>query len=120
MRDIDSKQAYCVSLSGETLEGSSMTWIDVVKIHRTYFYSAVGGGWPKTPPNYMAFRYQGRLQAIHHVDSYEIGTNLPKTLSLPPRKRCPGSSYRLDLRFYLRRSSRMALPFCEARAFGRT
>jgi hypothetical protein len=89
MRDIDSNQAYCVSLSGETLEGATVTWIDVVRVHRTYFYSAVRGGWPKTPPNYMAFRYQGRLQAIHHVDSYEIATGWPKALSLPPRQEEP-------------------------------
>jgi hypothetical protein len=35
----------------------------------------VVGNWPKTPPNYIAFRYWGRLQSIHHVDEYTIFEN---------------------------------------------
>ena len=31
-----------------------------------------GAGWPKTPPNYIAFRWDGRLQSVHHVESYKI------------------------------------------------
>jgi len=90
MRDIDSNQAYCVVLSGETIEGSSLTWIEVVTKHRKYYYSATGGsGWPKAPPNYMAFRYYGRLQSIHHVDSYEVVSDLSKVLPLPQQEEDP-------------------------------
>ena len=39
--------------------------------HR-YFHPVGGSGWPKTPPNYLGFRYGGRLQSIHHVDSYIV------------------------------------------------
>jgi hypothetical protein len=34
------------------------------------------GGWPKEPPNYIAFRYYGKLQSIHHIKSYEVVTNM--------------------------------------------
>jgi hypothetical protein len=29
-------------------------------------------GWPAIPPNYLGFRYQGKLQSIHHVNDYEL------------------------------------------------
>jgi len=35
----------------------------------------VGGTWPKEPPNYIAFRYAGKLQSIHHVEDSEVFTN---------------------------------------------
>jgi hypothetical protein len=31
-------------------------------------------GWPHTPPNYIAFRFDGRLQQVRHVDRYEVVT----------------------------------------------
>lgn len=41
-----------------------------------YFYPVGTGGWPKDPPNYIAFRYYGKLQSIHHVEDYEIITKM--------------------------------------------
>lgn len=76
MRDIDSNQAYVVSLSRGSIEGWPMSLVSVVEDHRRYFFPVGRGGWPKIPPNYMAFRYDGRLQAIHHVDGYEIVTDI--------------------------------------------
>lgn len=76
MRDIDSNQAYVVSLSRGSIAGWPMSLVSVVEDHRRYFFPVGRGGWPKIPPNYMAFRYDGRLQAIHHVDGYEITTDL--------------------------------------------
>ncbi len=32
------------------------------------------GGWPHTPPNYVGFRFDGRLQQIRHVEHYEVIT----------------------------------------------
>jgi hypothetical protein len=32
----------------------------------------VKAGWPKTPPNYLGFRFRGQLQQIRHVDGYEV------------------------------------------------
>jgi hypothetical protein len=37
-----------------------------------YFHPFGGGGWPTEPPNYLGFRYFGKLQSIHHVEGYEI------------------------------------------------
>ena len=45
-----------------------------------------GGGWPKEPPNYIAFRYFGRLQSIHHIECYTISTNLNGDISEMPDK----------------------------------
>ena len=38
---------------------------------RLYFHP-VGNRYPKEPVNYVGFRYNGKLQSIHHVDSWEI------------------------------------------------
>ena len=39
-----------------------------------YFHPVGGGagGWLKEPPNYFGFRYDGKLQQIHHVDDVEV------------------------------------------------
>lgn len=34
------------------------------------------GGWPLDPPNYLAFRYDSRLQTIHHVERWEVVDDL--------------------------------------------
>ncbi len=36
-----------------------------------YHYPSIGS-YPKVVPNYMGFRYDGRLQSVHHVDDYAI------------------------------------------------
>jgi hypothetical protein len=67
---------FVVSLgSGPMVERGSHTWIDVVEKDHCYFHP-VGGGWPVEPPNYMGFRYYGRLQSVHHVGSFEVVQNL--------------------------------------------
>ena len=90
MRDIDSNQAYVVSLSRGYIEGWPMSLVSVVEDHRRYFFPVGRGGWPKIPPNYMAFRYDGRLQSIHHVDGYEIVTDIGKPFPrVPPAEGDP-------------------------------
>jgi hypothetical protein len=69
MEKLRSNMVYVVSLSRDS--AWNVPFMDVVLKHRRYFYPTEGGGWPE-PPNYIAFRYDGRLQSIHHVDSYEI------------------------------------------------
>jgi hypothetical protein len=76
MRDTDSNRVYVVSLSATPWAGwSGFTPIDVIERHNRYFFPASGKNWPKTPPNYVAFRYRGRLQSIRHVDDYTIIDN---------------------------------------------
>ena len=71
MQNVDSNWVYVVSLGSGTPEGWKLTWIDVIVKKQRYFHP-VGGGWPKEPPNYIAFRYHGRLQSIHHIESYSV------------------------------------------------
>jgi hypothetical protein len=74
MQNIDSNWVYVVSLGGGTREGWQISWIDIVEKRRCYFHR-VGKTWPKEPPNYIAFRYHGKLQSISHIEDYEIFHN---------------------------------------------
>jgi len=71
VRDIKSNLVFCVSLGHDKPDGSHISWIDIVEKKHKYFYP-VGSGWPSEPPNYLAFRYYGKLQSIHHIEDYEI------------------------------------------------
>lgn len=68
-----SNMVYVVSLGGGNLDRWTPSWIDIVAKRRRYFYPA-GKRWPD-PPNYIAFRYWGKLQSIHHVDGFDLFTN---------------------------------------------
>lgn len=74
MQVVSSNQVYVVSLNQDTFGGGPTTFVEVVETFGRYFHP-VGSGWPVNPPNYMAFRWQGRLQSIHHIDDYEIITD---------------------------------------------
>lgn len=71
MESQESNWVYVVSLSDSKPGWSKIGWIDFVNNKRKYFYPQ-GKNWPPIPPNYMAFRYKGRLQSIHHVEKYEV------------------------------------------------
>ena len=81
LQNKDSNLVFVVSLASHTETKWTTSWIDIVKKYSRYFHP-VGGGWPKDPPNYMGFRYAGRLQSIHHVDKYVVIDNL--------KNACPG------------------------------
>lgn len=83
-----SNKVFVVSLGGKG-EGWSITFRDVVEKKGRYFFP-VGNRWPDPPPNYLAFRYEGKLQSIHHVKGYvtfthpsEIFPEAPKTQEWP-------------------------------------
>ena len=80
-----SNWVYVVSLSDDKAEGSSLTYIDVVEKKGKY-YHPFGNKWPKEAPNYIAFRYQGKLQSIHHIDSYIITKNAHDEIPEMPDK----------------------------------
>jgi len=73
MQNVRSNLVYVVSL-GKEIENSGISFRDVVVNHHTYFCPVGGGpgGWPKEPPNYLGFRFDGKLQQIRHVDDYRI------------------------------------------------
>lgn len=77
MRDLRDNSVYVVSLSSRaTPDLPGYTTIQVVEQLGLYWYPAGTGSWPKQPPNYMAFRYGGRLRSIHHVKDYKLSLNL--------------------------------------------
>jgi uncharacterized protein (UPF0248 family) len=71
METKDSNRVYVVSLSQGTRSWSKISWIDVIEKKHHYFYPNEKN-WPHIPPNYMAFRYNGILQSINHVEKYEV------------------------------------------------
>ena len=74
MQHIDRESVYVVSLSISAMPrwSAAQTTIDLVEQEGRYFFPATGGSWPTTAPTYVAFRYHGRLQSIHHVDASMI------------------------------------------------
>lgn len=92
----DSNWVYVVSLGKGYIEDSKLTWIDVVNKKHKYFHPAGGNGWPKDPVNYVAFRYDGRLQSIHHVEGYTVTNDLSSVISDMPKVGW-GSHYVYDL-----------------------
>lgn len=77
MQKIDSNWVYVVSLGSGIPDKWSVSWQDIVNKHSKYFHPVGGskGGWPAEPPNYIAFRYGGKLQSIHHIHKYEVFTD---------------------------------------------
>jgi len=74
MRDTNTNSVHVVSLTRNVWEGwpSDLSPVDEVEKHRVYHYPTRGGNYPKIVPNYMGFRYDGKLQSIHHVDDYVV------------------------------------------------
>jgi len=77
MESQESNWAYVVSLKGNTPSWSKIGWRDLVRNKRKYFYPN-GKNWPQVPPNYMGFRFNGKLQHIHHVEKYEVVDDVHK------------------------------------------
>ena len=74
MQNTTSNMVYVVSLGLSDLFDSSVSFADIVVKHNRYFHPMGGGrgGWPKEPPNYLGFRFHGRLQQIRHVEGYDV------------------------------------------------
>lgn len=81
MQNQESNLVYVVSLGAGTPEWSSISWRDIVNVKGRYFHGYLGKSWPKEPPNYLGFRYGGRLQSIHHVEGYEVVDRLHSRIS---------------------------------------
>lgn len=95
MQDLRSNMVYVVSLGGGNPEGATVSWIDIIAKLGMYFHP-VGKTFPKEPPNYVAFRYWGQLQSIHHIDSYVVTTNLGEQVpGMPNQEHGPCFVYRL-------------------------
>lgn len=77
MVDKNSNKVFCVVLSSKKEVWSRLSFVDIVRKKGLYYYP-FDKGWPSDPPNYIAFRYQGKLMSIHHVDDDDIVTKLPE------------------------------------------
>jgi hypothetical protein len=79
MQNVDDNNVYVVSLSDLPVrdDGSPYSFRDVVTKDRHYFHP-VRAGWPNFPPNYMGFRFNGRLQSVHHVEGVQVAAALSK------------------------------------------
>ena len=71
---------FVVSLGADTPTWSTLSWREVVNKKGRYFHPA-SDGWPKEPPNYLAFRYDGKLQGIYHVEKSVIVRDLHDELA---------------------------------------
>lgn len=89
----DSNLVFVVSLGSDTPEGWGISWIDIVNKRSLYFHPAAKG-WPAVPPNYIAFRYHGKLQSIHHVEDYEVVDTLNERIpEIPQNKEDKGPRF---------------------------
>jgi hypothetical protein len=98
MQDVTSNWTYVVALSGATPPGWTISSRDVVLRKGIYFHPyGAGRGWPKIPPNYLAFRWHGRVQQVNHVDSYVVVDDLNEAVNeIPAGSRAtPHIVYRL-------------------------
>ncbi|RIJ98787.1 MAG: hypothetical protein DCC46_11020 [Armatimonadetes bacterium] len=87
MQNKHSNWVYVVSLGSGIPNDAQISWIDIVAERSMYFHK-IGHRWPKEPPNYIAFRYWGRLQSIHHVEDYVVSTNLHEQIPEMPDRPC--------------------------------
>jgi hypothetical protein len=100
MQNIESNLVYVVSISSDTPDGWDISWIDIVEKKRKYFHPMGGSGWPKEPPNYIAFRYHGALQSIHHIENYEVVNDLHDSINeIPSENNIPHFVYKLSKPF---------------------
>jgi hypothetical protein len=83
----ESNLVYVIALGGPEIQRwSGESWRDHV-IKNSVFHQSTDARWPRVPPTYLGFRYDGKLQSIHHVDSYEIVTDLPDRVRVLHRKK---------------------------------
>lgn len=68
-----SNRVFVVSVGGQD-DCWSISRREIVEQKQRYFFP-VGHRWPDPPPNYLAFRYEGKLQSIHHVEDFTTFTN---------------------------------------------
>ena len=76
MDRVTSNEVFVVPLSQRRIHPEvAYTWIDVIERDGAYFHP-VDARWTVTPPNYVAFRYDGLLKSVHHVSSTRVVLDL--------------------------------------------
>ncbi|MCY4229129.1 MAG: PD-(D/E)XK nuclease family protein [Gammaproteobacteria bacterium] len=97
MQNQASSYVYVVSASHDVcFKDAGISFVDVIEKHNKYFHP-VGNRWPIEPPNYIAFRYDGKLQSIHHIESYEVIEDFQEHFNLPSAHPAGGEHYLYEL-----------------------
>ncbi len=89
MQDLASNWTYSVSLSAQVPPGWPCSTVDFVAQRDTYFCPYGVHGWPKTPPNYLAFRWRGHVRDVRHVEGYEVVEELRSVIPGIPTQGFP-------------------------------
>jgi hypothetical protein len=87
MRDPADSWTYCVVLNNERPGGGGPhTFREFVTAESCYFHPyGWGKGWPRTPPNFLAFRWDGQVQLICRVTRAEVIPDLQSRWSDIPK-----------------------------------
>lgn len=85
---------FVVALSSRPRKKGTRSGIEAVVEDKCY-YHPVGKGWPTQPPNYIGFRYDGKLQSVHHIESFKVVENLATHNPLWPKTKFDHFVYRL-------------------------
>ena len=72
MQNVSSNWAYCVPLGRGQRTGYQVDFLDIPTKHLRYHHPYGKGNWPKVPPNYMAFRWGGKVRQFHHVEAASV------------------------------------------------
>ncbi|WP_246398511.1 hypothetical protein [Mycobacterium vicinigordonae] len=100
VKSVADSWVYCVVLNEQRTGGRrNLSYREWVTDELTYYHPYGVKRWPKEPPNFLAFRWNGFVQCIHRVDSYEVvPTLLDRFPDLPPSERLRQSHavYRLS------------------------
>ncbi|WP_139279840.1 hypothetical protein [Rhodococcoides yunnanense] len=71
VRRFDDQYVFCVVVSNQQL--GARTFREYVSQDRVYFHPYGGNnGWPKLPPNFLCFRWDGKVQQVNRVVRTEI------------------------------------------------
>jgi hypothetical protein len=84
MQNMTSNMVYVVSLNYGKEKNWNISWIDIIEKKRKYFHPIGRKGFPAEPPNYIAFRYKGKLQSIHYIEDYKVFTDPNKVIKEIP------------------------------------
>jgi len=75
MSNKESNLVYVVSLGYLIPDKWGIGFIEIVTKRKKYFHDVGKKGFPKEPPNYIGFRYNGELQSIHYIEDYVVFRN---------------------------------------------
>ncbi len=84
----EDNQVFCVVVS-DTLFGG-LTFRDYVMHERAYFHPYGGNnGWPKVPPNFLCFRWEGQVRQVNRVERFEVVPSLTSRWPAMTREEAP-------------------------------